>query len=190
MHLSIRQFQDCYKVITSTTDDIDRLTGVCAIIHGGKAEDYLNKTPLELSKYSVDISVPEGKAPVTFYCQGKKFFVNHLISTYPAKTSIIDLSNLTKDIPTLIENMHVIMSLFTTHKPKWFGKAMNREQVAKWLQDHCDISVAYPTAVFFCNLYKRLQSSILDYSMRENLKLLKKQREAIQEALNDIGAGS
>ena len=148
MRLSIDQFQRIYQVVSTTTDEIDRLTGVCAIIHGGKAEDYLKKTVSELAKYSVDISVPEGKALVSFNCQGKRFNVNHLVSTISAG-DFIDLTAFTQTEQALVENMHEIMAIFCTHNPRWFGKKMTRVQVAKWLKSHCDISIAYPTAVFF-----------------------------------------
>lgn len=189
MRLSIDQFQRIYQVVSTTTDEIDRLTGVCAIIHGGKAEDYLKKTVSELAKYSVDISVPEGKALVSFNCQGKRFNVNHLVSTISAG-DFIDLTAFTQTEQALVENMHEIMAIFCTHNPRWFGKKMTRVQVAKWLKSHCDISIAYPTAVFFSSLYLRLQKRIVRYGMMEEMKILKNQKKAIHELLNSITVGS
>ena len=190
MQITIKQFQEIYTAVKSTEDEIDRLVNVCAILHGGKPEDYLNKTPAQLSKYKVDISVPEGKAPVTFKVKGQTYVVNHLVSSL-TMAEFIDLTTFTQTEESIVENIHNIIAVFAKPEKKWFKKReTDREKIADHLLNHLSIEVAYPTAVFFSSLYKSLLNRTRSYLMKQELPLLKKQHEAMQDLLKDIGAGS
>ena len=189
MQITLKQFQQIYTAVKTNEDEIDKLVNVCAILHGGKAEDYLNKTPLELSKYKVDIEMPEGKAPVTIKVSGHSFMVNHLPSTL-TMAEFIDLTEYTKNEESIVQNMHHIIAIFCKPEKRWFKKTITeREQIANVLQNHLDIKVAYPTAVFFSSLYKSLLNRIRSYLMKKQLPLLKEQHKVLQDLLKDITAG-
>jgi hypothetical protein len=178
--MKIHQFQEIYKIVKSEEDEIIRLCKTVAVLHGGTHEKYLEMTPRELLKYNVSFSAPEGKAKNSVRIGKRKFFSSTLVSEINA-AEFIDLTEFTKSEEDIILNLHNILAVFYKDT-SWFKK-LDRAKTGELFLKEMDAEVAYPLAVFFCNLSVAFSKTMIHSLRKQEARLVKKQRKTLRDLL-------
>lgn len=177
--LTVGQYQELYKIHTSSDDDIDKAVASIACITGKprwevEAMD-LDKFREKSSEIAVLFSplLEQAKPVSKLKINGKKY----RICLNPRKLTAgqyIDLQHFLKD-GQIIRDLHKLMACLVTpysfwKKGKYDGE--NHNVVAEGLIE-CNFSQVHATCVFFLNLWNYSIKAITPYLSKEILKKVK-----------------
>jgi hypothetical protein len=192
--VTLRQFSDIYDLIQDKSlEPIHRMRRIVAVL--------ADKPFSEVDKYSlatikkiyeaIDLNLDMGPAVESFTHKGYIWKVNKDITKLTAG-EYISLTHFTKEGQNIVANSPQILAILCKpHRKKWFKLRpveIEFKETAAILSD-VGVNVAYPLAVFFCNLLTNY-ILIIEASLSDQLN---QTREKIGEELNHLkntGAGS
>lgn len=198
--VTIAQYQKCLSISTLYKDDhVERHIHLLALFSGSSIEEIEKINIGELVKDNslqfLSDPIPEGKLAHTFKLKGKVFKASILTSGMEAG-QFIDFSHVGKGCSAeeLPYHMHELiaamcMTRVDSHKANWWNtsKMLDRyvyEGFDKTCNDILDMpmTLAYPYYVFFCEVLKKLQTPILEFSQKQTKKNLKKMKKILVSA--------
>jgi hypothetical protein len=194
--VTIRQFYEAQEVINGEyEDELERSIALLCAVTGQTEIEILSLTHNEIAKLSKELSFLNsldtmGKEwPKWFMVQGRLFKPLRDIRKITGG-QLIELLTFSKEP---LQNIHKILA--TLSLPcNWIGKARKYDadkhnEISELFREHLTMDIAYPIAVFFCNLWEELLKNIQDYLEGETLKTIQSldstQAQALLSRLSD-----
>lgn len=180
--VTIRQFVELSRVKQMDMDPLEQLIEIIAILSNTPRET-IAKVPLNslkalYGKFDWMQSPIEGTLKDTLTIDGVTYRAA-CFSDFSKITAgqYIDHKNYTKDPKEIIYNLHSILSAYFIPEGKKYGE-YDLNHVGDIFWNSVTMDVAYPIAVFFCNLSNVWKTTIVDYLQNE---VQKKMKQAIKE---------
>ena len=152
-------------------------------VFNGVPYEKLESMPLaeikeDIKKLAFLDTLPSDKKVEWFKCGGYWWKVNYDITKLSAG-NYIDMDMWVKKPDEILNNSHKILSIFC--QPfKWLRKYKKITDEQKFeILKNVPVSVAYPLAVFFCNLFSNLIESMPDYLQQQSQQLMKEAQELV-----------
>lgn len=185
-HVTIRQYSECIRALEKG-DTLDAMIEVLGILSGQPAE-VIGKISLPdiqriFKTVSFIKSVPVGQIQDKITLKSGIYLTNLDISKISAG-QYIDLKKATENPKEILFSLHEILACVYVKKGKNYGEIPNAE-TASIFYDEMPISIAYPVAVFFCNLYNDWISNTRAYLEQEIQKKLKEAKKMISTVTGD-----
>ena len=189
--VTIRQFIELSKL--TNDDSVEYNISVIALM-SGKTKDEIESLPIEeltplIKKVQFINHLPiKHLLPTHLKVNGKRYLVNLNVSELTG-SGYIDLKTLTKDENKIVDNLHLILTCFVKPAKKtWYGKwkpikvdANEQMQIADDFLNHFSVGIAYPLAVFFCELYPNLILGIQQYLLKKSQRELKQLESSLKQ---------
>lgn len=170
------------------SDKLDKAVAMLSALTMISIETLEEKTPIrELSQGLRDISFIGKERPKVdviprIRLNGKRYEFD-LIFRDSVAGSFIDFSELSKN-PN--KNIHKILAIFL-HEIDWMGRrkpktVKSQKEIAKQIQDHMTMDVAFSYSGFFLSSLEKLQAATLGYlekKKKETKKTLSKELETV-----------
>ena len=201
MKISIKTFQQLFKISMVELDELDKAIALVMCLTG-KSEFEINKmSPLKFNKLCLKIKsafdrvntdVINSKPKNIVKANGNWYYLNYEITKEPMNAGrYVDIATFNND---LIGNLHLIMaSMANPMKWTWKGlelqeyNALDHERIANDMLE-LDFIVAYNSALFFWAVFMKSIESLKDYSVTEQSKNLK--ATMLLRSLQNILVGS
>jgi hypothetical protein len=192
--ITIKQYLEIDTIIKDTSLElVERYIQILAAI-SGQSTDYFESIPIrKLKEYirKLDfLSHPEEiktKIPSSFWLKGRRYSVSWRVTTLTGG-QYIDLNVFTKDKDAITANLHNIMAVLCLPRKWWVFKSKYNGQQHKdraaLFYDNLSMAIAYPLAVFFCNLSVKLMPHIVLYLEEQESQIRKTMTTG--EAMTDI----
>lgn len=212
--ITIGQFIEAWQVQQMQFDDeLDRNLAMAAAITGNSASDLKQMGYDDLVQLFRDIqfvAYPEQmdkRFPKLFSIKGRMFRPTRKFNKLSAG-QFIDLTSFIKKSDEIIPNLHKILATlclpfrygvrFQTSpriRAKWFYwyDGAKHEQLSELLYDNLTMDIAYPIAVFFCNLWAGFTPHIVRYLETEMMSqtgmISREQTRNLETLLSRLTAG-
>lgn len=191
--ITIEKFIQLQAVTAIEKDPFERTLSTLAVLKGIKKKELdampLNQLNKELKEMSfLDSALPE-KIHMNFKVKGRTFRSCTDISKINT-AQYIELMDYAKENP--MTHIHEFMAIMCDEVQGWgymkwkvpySGEA--QKEKAKLFYQHLTIDIAYPQALFFCNVLNNLMPSMQTFLKRQKAKLTKE----LQTLITNTGDG-
>jgi len=181
--VTIRQFNELQKI--NEDDQVENHLAIIAIL-SGKTKEEVEQLSLDeirrivpATKFIYHVPVLE-KLPTRIEVNGWDYEIDYKITSLLA-AGYIDIKTYTKNPDLIWDNMHKIIALFTHRVVKtWFTwKRTGEKCPADDILNHFPVSMAYPMALFFCQLFDNSIKHIQEYMIEKSQNQLKNLQKSL-----------
>lgn len=185
--ITLKQYESLMNFIEENNtgmSDLDRSIEIYALLSDNpdKTRETLLNMPIdklssELNKIQFIVKKYEPKIPDTEYTiDGEKYTVQ-LNLRQMTTAQYIDFQNFYKDYKS---NFKYIFMCFLIPKGKKYNEGYDVIELAEKLYNKIPINIVNDIMVFFCRLLKALTESTLIYSIRQMIKVMKKEKDPVK----------
>jgi len=183
--ITIEQYQKLHLLSKEVFElEIDKELQTLSIVYGVSVDELENKTSGQLAELSRKASFLSTELPTKLTVLvkiGKRYRIMTEANKLTAQQFIL-LNKFTKDEDTTVANLHYIMAVISSERRR-FKKDLpfdhefeDKAQKFKGMS----IATAYPVALFFCVLYKKLQEATLNYLDKQRVKIEKTRKKLLK----------
>ena len=202
--ITVGQFQDLYPVLVSESKLVERVPALISVLSGLPLQDVMKIKIEEYRKISKALSFLDTLDTLTdvrdsFKVDGDRYSVDTSISNM-CGAQYMDfmhfLGECKGDNNLVMQNLHNLLScvVIKDERKRWGYKrgeydGSKIETTRKLIKDKMPISLAFPIAVFFWNLWQESTKNIQDFGSNQ----LTKAEDLIKEVGKDLegfGAGT
>ena len=202
--ITVGQFQDLYPVLVSESKLVERVPALISVLSGLPLQDVMKIKIEEYRKISKALSFLDTLDALTdvrdsFKVDGDRYSVDTNISNM-CGAQYMDfmhfLGECKGDNNLVMQNLHNLLScvVIKDERKRWGYKrgeydGSKIETTRKLIKDKMPISLAFPIAVFFWNLWQESTKNIQDFGNNQ----LTKAEDLIKEVEKDLegfGAGT
>ena len=202
--ITVGQFQDLYPVLVSESKLVERVPALISVLSGLPLQDVMKIKIEEYRKISKALSFLDTLDTLTdvrdsFKVDGDRYSVDTNISNM-CGAQYMDfmhfLGECKGDNNLVMQNLHNLLScvVIKDERKRWGYKrgeydGSKIETTRKLIKDKMPISLAFPIAVFFWNLWQESTKNIQDFGSNQ----LTKAEDLIKEVGKDLegfGAGT
>ena len=196
--ITVGQFQDLYPVLVSESKLVERVPALISVLSGLPLQDVMKIKIEEYRKISKALSFLDTLDTLTdvrdsFKVDGDRYSVDTNISNM-CGAQYMDfmhfLGECKGDNNLVMQNLHNLLScvVIKDERKRWGYKrgeydGSKIETTRKLIKDKMPISLAFPIAVFFWNLWQESTKNIQDFGNNQ----LTKAEDLIKEVGKDLG---
>jgi len=175
--LSILKYQELHNaIITSQGNDVRQAYNILSILTGKSVEEYRTMKWSDFISEQNKIEIPslELKADnmvSEFEVNGETFKVVQFATDWNFE-QFSNMSNLTRDENSIIDNLHLILSVLCYKDKNEDVSLTEFDRRSKLFQEYLNVEIAYPIGFFFAVFLAKLSQSTQYYSHVEKMKRL------------------
>lgn len=200
--ITIKNFVESYDILLDNTYDIIEKNLYLLSVLSGEPVSYFESLPISKLKEAVarvqflnDLKSINTKLPVTFNLGNRIFDVTHdprklIGGQYIDLMNILSQCHSQKDINDQMHNLLAVICVprrGLVFKGRYNGS--RHKEVADLFYARLTMNIAYPVALFFCNLWEYLMPAIKTCLEEERNGMLMMAMKKCQTLLSEDGAG-
>lgn len=187
--VTIKKYYELHTISRMIKDPVDLNIRMLACYRGVDNKTIEKLTVKELASALQEIAflkeLPENlKLSTTFRCNGNVYKAI-ILTEGMTGGQFIDFTSICKDEKpeNTIYHMHELLACMCI-KREWFLKYEYQgwEKTADVFHDHLTMDIAYPFYVFFCNVLTNLQQPMLDYSLGQAKRAMRKAKKILKKS--------